>query len=235
MLDFNTFSIAAHDPRSGMFGVSVSTKVPAVGAITNYARAGVGAIVTQARANPLFGLDGLNILQQGYGAEKTIRALLASDHEPERRQLLVVDSSGRAAAHTGEGCDPWRGHRTGENYAVAGNLLVGEDTINAMAETFESTVGEWFPERLVRALEAGQAAGGDKRGRQSAAVYVVHHEPYSYLDLRVDEHPDPVAELRRIFEVVKTDLMPLVERLPTRANPEGNLGPELRGTVLPED
>ena len=218
-----------------MFGISVSTKVPAVGAITNYARAGVGAIVTQARANPLFGLDGLNILQQGYGAQKTIRALLASDHEPERRQLLVVDSSGRAAAYTGEGCDLWRGHRTGDNYAVAGNLLVGEDTIDSMAETFEATAGEWFPERLVRALEAGQAAGGDKRGRQSAAIYVVHHEPYSYLDLRVDEHPDPVAELRRVFEVVKTDLMPFVERLPTRANPEGSLGAELRGTVLPED
>lgn len=219
-----------------MFGVSVSTKVPAVGAITNYARAGIGAIVTQARANPLFGLDGLDILQQGYGAEKTIRALLASDHEPERRQLLVVDSSGHAAAYTGESCDPWRGHRTGENYyAVAGNLLVGEDIIAAMAGVYESTAGEWFPERLVRALEAGQAAGGDRRGRQSAAVYVVHHEPYSYLDLRVDEHPDPVTELRRVFEVVKTDLMPFVERLPTRANPEGDLGPELRGTIFPED
>lgn len=206
-----------------MFGISVSTKVPAVGAITNYARAGVGAIVTQARANPLFGLDGLNMLQQGYGAEKTIRALLDSDHEPERRQLSIVDSGGHAAAYTGEG------------YSVAGNLLVGEATISSMAEAFESSAGEWFPERLMRALEAGQEAGGDRRGRQSAAVYVVHHEPYSYLDLRVDEHADPVDELRRVFEVVRTDLIPLVERLPTRANPEGELGEEILGSVLPED
>lgn len=206
-----------------MFGISVSTKVPAVGAITNYARAGVGAIVTQARANPLFGLDGLNMLQQGYGAEKTIRALLDSDHEPERRQLSIVDSGGHAAAYTGEG------------YSVAGNLLVGEATISSMAEAFESSAGEWFPERLMQALEAGQEAGGDRRGRQSAAVYVVHHEPYSYLDLRVDEHADPVDELRRVFEVVRTDLIPLVERLPTRANPEGELGEEILGSVLPED
>lgn len=206
-----------------MFGISVSTKVPAVGAITNYARAGVGAIVTQARANPLFGLDGLNMLQQGYGAEKTIRALLDSDHEPERRQLSIVDSGGHAAAYTGEG------------YSVAGNLLVGEATISSMAEAFESSAGEWFPERLMRALEAGQEAGGDRRGRQSAAIYVVHHEPYSYLDLRVDEHADPVDELRRVFEVVRTDLIPLVERLPTRANPEGELGEEILGSVLPED
>lgn len=218
-----------------MYGISVSTKVPAVGAITNYARAGVGAIVTQARANPLFGLDGLNMLQQGYGAEKTIRALLDSDHEPERRQLSIVDSSGHAAAYTGEGCDEWRGHYTGEGYSVAGNLLIGEPTISSMAEAFAASAGEWFPERLMRALEAGQEAGGDRRGRQSAAIYVVHHEPYSYLDLRVDEHADPVAELRRVFEVVRTDLIPLVERLPTRANPEGELGEEILGSVLPED
>lgn len=234
-MNLNTFSIAAHDPETGMYGICVSTKVPAVGAITNYARAGVGAIVTQARANPLFGLDGLNMLQQGYGAEKTIRALLDSDHEPERRQLSVVDSNGHAAAYTGEGCDEWRGHYTGEGYSVAGNLLVGEPTISAMAEVFEASAGEWFPERLMRALEAGQAAGGDRRGRQSAAIYVVHHEPYSYLDLRVDEHADPVAELRRVFEIVRTDLIPLVERLPTRANPEGELGDEILGSVLPED
>jgi uncharacterized Ntn-hydrolase superfamily protein len=234
LLDLNTFSIAAHDPASGMFGVCVSTRVPAVGAICPHARAGVGAVVTQARANPLFGIDGLDLLGKGYAAEKTIRALLDLDAEPERRQLLVVDSVGTPAAHTGSGCDPWRGHLTGEGYAVAGNLLVGPETLAAMAGAYEGSAGAWFTERLVRTLEAGQAAGGDRRGRQSAAIYVVHTEPYPYLDLRVDDHPDPVAELRRIYELVKTDLLPLVERLPTRANPEGELGPEIRGTVLPE-
>lgn len=235
MLDLNTFSIAAHDPESGMFGVCVSTKVPAVGAICPYARAGVGAVVTQARANPLFGIDGLDLLEKGYSAEKTIRALLDLDDEPERRQLLVVDSRGRSAARTGSGCDEWRGHRLGDGYAVAGNLLVGEATVLEMAAAFEASAGRTLPERLVRSLEAGQAAGGDRRGRQSAAIYVVHTEPYPYLDLRVDEHPDPVAELRRIYEVVKGDLLPLLEALPTREHPEDALGDEIRGTFVPED
>lgn len=234
-LNLNTFSIAAHDPASGMFGICVSTRVPAVGAICPYARAGVGAVVTQARANPLFGIDGLDLLEKSYGAEVTLEMLLHLDQEPERRQLIVSDSQGHPAAYTGAGTDPWRGDLTGENYAVAGNLLVGEETITSMAEAFETSEGEWFTERLVRALEAGQAAGGDRRGKQSAAIYVVHTEPYPYLDLRVDEHPDPVAELRRIYEIVKVDLMPLVERLPTRANPEGDLGGEILGTALREE
>ena len=218
-----------------MFGICVSTKVPAVGAICPYARAGVGAVVTQARANPLFGIDGLDLLEKGYGADKTIRALLDLDDESERRQLIAIDSHGRPAAYTGESCDQWRGHRTGADYAVAGNLLVGEETLSAMAAAYEASEGEWFTERLVRALEAGQEAGGDRRGRQSAAIYVVHTEPYPYLDLRVDEHPGPVAELRRIYDLVKTDMMPFFEALPTREHPEGSLGDEIRGAFIPED
>lgn len=192
-------------------------------------------MVTQARANPLFGIDGLDLLEKSHGAEEAIEMLLHLDTEPERRQLIVVDSHGRPAAYTGSGCDEWRGHITGDGYAIAGNLLVGEETLGAMAESYETSAGEWFTERLVRALEAGQAAGGDRRGRQSAAIYVVHTEPYPYLDLRVDEHPDPVAELRRIYELVKTDLLPFVEALPTREHPEGALGEEIRGTLIPED
>lgn len=194
MLNLNTFSIVAHDPASGMLGVSLSTKFPAVGAICSFARAGVGAIVTQARTNPLMAINGLDLLEEGYGAEEALRELLGSDHEPERRQLTVVDAHGDAAAHTGAETDSWCGHRTGPGYAVAGNLLVGEETIAAMAETFEASAGHPLPQRLVRALEAGQAAGGDRRGRQSAALHVVEGQPYPYLDLRVDEHPDPVAE-----------------------------------------
>lgn len=233
-LNLNTFSIAAHDPASGMFGICVSTRVPAVGAICPYARAGVGAVVTQARANPLFGIDGLDLLEKSYGAEETLDMLLHLDQEPERRQLIAIDSQGHPAAYTGAGTDPWRGHHTGDGYAVAGNLLVGEETLTAMARAFEASEGKWFTERLMRALEAGQTAGGDRRGKQSAAIYVVHTEPYPYLDLRVDEHPDPVAELRRIYEIVKTDLMPFVERLPTRANPEGDLGEEILNNAREE-
>lgn len=235
MLKLNTFSIAARDAETGMLGVAVSTKVPAVGAICPFVRANVGAIATQAWANPLLGIDGLDLLGQGYSAEETVKRLLDVDPEPELRQLTVVDAEGRAVAHTGSGTDPWCGHRTGDGYAVAGNMLVGEETITAMAEASEAAADVPLPERLLRALEAGQAAGGDKRGRQSAALRVFKDQPYPYLDLRVDEHPDPVAELRRIFEVAKKELLPFVEALPTRENPRGNFGEELKSRMLQED
>jgi uncharacterized Ntn-hydrolase superfamily protein len=130
--------------------------------------------------------------------------------------------------------DGWRGHLTGEGYAVMGNLLASEEVIATMAGVFEAATEEPLAERLVRALEAGQEAGGDKRGRQSAVVYVVESQPYPYLDLRVDEHSDPVAELRRIYEVAKVELLPFMEALPTRKNPRGDLGEEIRGALIPD-
>jgi hypothetical protein len=180
-LVFNTFSIVAHDLASGMFGVGASTKLPAVGTLVPYARCGVGAIATQARTNPLLGYDGLDLLQRGYGAGETLKILLGSDPEPEKRQVGTVDSWGHSAAHTGPEADPWRRHVVGEGYAVMGNLVVGEEVVVAMAEAFEASVSEPLPERLMRALEAGQAAGGDKRGKQSAAIYTVKDQPYPYI------------------------------------------------------
>ena len=233
-LTLNTFSIVARDHASGMFGVAASTKLPAVGVLVPYARAGVGALATQARTNPLLGYDGLDLLQRGYDAEETLRILLASDPEPEKRQVGIVDSRGRSAAHTGTEADHWRGHVTGDGYAVTGNLVAGEEVVVAMAEAFESSEGEPLPERLVRALEAGQAAGGDKRGKQSAAITTVREQPYPYVDLRVDEHPDPIVELRRIYEVFKVQMLPFVEALPTRRNPKGDLGEEILGTLVPD-
>jgi uncharacterized Ntn-hydrolase superfamily protein len=235
LLNFNTFSIVAYDDTSGMLGVAVSTRVPAVGAVCPFARAGVGAISTQAWTNPLLGIDGLNLLEQGYGAEEALQKLLDADPDPEMRQIIAVDGEGRSAAHTGSETDPWRGHRTGDGYAVAGNMLVGEETIAAMTEAFEAATDDPLPERLLRSLEAGQAAGGDKRGRQSAALYVVKTEPYPYLDLRVDEHLDPVAELRRVYEVAKRELLPFVEAMPTKENPKGNFGEELKSKMLEAD
>ena len=232
-LTLNTFSIAAYDSASGMFGVAASTKLPAVGVLVPYARAGVGAIATQARTNPLLGYDGLDLLQRGYDATETLRILLGSDPEPEKRQVGIVDSQGRSAAHTGADTDPWRGHITGDGYAVTGNLVAGEEGVAAMAETFETSMNEPLPERLMRVLEAGQAAGGDKRGKQSAAVFTVKDQPYPYVDLRVDEHSDPIVELRRIYEVFKVQMLPFVEALPTRTNPKGDLGQEIRGTLIP--
>jgi uncharacterized Ntn-hydrolase superfamily protein len=192
----------------------------------------VGAISTQAWTNPLLGVDGLDLLEQGYSAEEALHKLLDADPDPETRQIIAVDEKGRSAAHTGSETDPWKGHRTGEGYAVAGNMLVGEETITAMVEAFGASVEEPLYERLLRALESGQAAGGDKRGRQSAALYVVKSEPYPCLDLRVDEHSDPVAELRRVYEVAKRELLPFIEAMPTRDNPKGNFGEELKGKML---
>lgn len=232
-LTLNTFSIVARDPASGMFGVAASTKLPAVGSLVPYARAGVGALNTQARTNPLLGYDGLDLLQRGYSAGETLRILLGSDPEPEKRQFGIVDSRGRSAAHTGTETDPWCGHITGDGHAVTGNLVVGEETLLAMAAAFETSEGETLPERLVRALEAGQTAGGDKRGKQSAAIYTVKDQPYPYVDLRVDEHPDPIVELRRIYEVVKIQMLDFIEALPTRRNPKGDFGEEIRGILIP--
>jgi uncharacterized Ntn-hydrolase superfamily protein len=206
-----------------------------VGAVCPFARAGVGAISTQAWTNPLLGVDGLDLLEQGNSAEEALQKLLDADPDPEMRQVIAVDKEGRSAAHTGSEADPWKGHRTGDGYAVAGNMLVGEETITAMAEAFEASADEPLSERLLRALESGQAAGGDKRGRQSAALFVVKSESYPYLDLRVDEHPDPVAELRRVYEVAKRELLPFVEAMPTRDNPKGNFGEELKGRMLQKD
>lgn len=221
MLKLNTFSITARCERTGQLGVAVSTKVPAVGMLCPFARAGVGAVATQSFVNPYLGIWGLDLLSEGRGAEEVKDVLLRRDPDPAKRQFAVVDRWGTSAAHTGEESDTWRGHSTGENFAVAGNMLVGEETLRAMTESFRDTEGGTLAERLILALVAGQEAGGDKRGRQSAAVRVVDTEEYPHLDLRVDDHPEPVSELRRVYEVARQDLLPLTSMMPTRENPAG--------------
>jgi uncharacterized Ntn-hydrolase superfamily protein len=181
----------------------------------------VGAIATQSFVNPYLGIDGLELLEKGLGAQAALAQLVANDPGRERRQLSVVDSQGNAAAFTGQECLLWRGHHVGEGYAVAANMMVDETTVAAMAGAFETHASDDLPERLLRALEAGDATGGDYRGRQSAALLVYHTEAYAYCSLRVDEHRQPVAELRRIFEISKQQLFPFVAMLPTRENPQG--------------
>jgi uncharacterized Ntn-hydrolase superfamily protein len=222
MLKLNTFSIAARCERTGQFGVAVSTKLPAVGMLCPFARSGVGAVATQSFVNPYLGIWGLDLLAEGRDAGEVKEALLERDPDPAKRQFTVVDRWGNSAAYTGEESDTWRGDLTGENFAVAGNMLVGEEILQAMAESFRKTEERPLVERLLLALQAGQDAGGDKRGRQSAAVKVVDREEYPYLDLRVDEHPDPVPELRRVYEVAQGSLIPLISMMPTRENPAGN-------------
>ena len=208
-----TFSIIARDPESGLFGVAVSTAVPCVGAGVPHVKAGVGAIATQSYPNLRLGVDGIRLLEMGLSPEAALTSLLAEDDQPGLRQCAGIDSRGRVFAYSGDQCVEWYGHRTGESYSVQGNMLVGKETIDAMAEMFEAARGH-LASRLLKALEAGQAAGGDKRGRESAALLVVPPEggdPWSYVNLRVDMHPDPVAELRRIFDLLGERRRQIVE------------------------
>jgi uncharacterized Ntn-hydrolase superfamily protein len=231
MLELNTFSIAARCPRTYMFGVAVSTAVPGVGGICPFVRPGVGAVSTQSWVNPYLGIDGIELLARGISAQAALDKLIAEDPGRDVRQLGIVDKDGGSAAWSGPGCTTWFGHITGPDFAVQGNMLTGEPTIAAMAEAFVKHADLELPERLVAVLEAGQAAGGDKRGRQSAAVKVMHKEDYPYVDLRVDEHPDPVVELRRVFEVARHQYLPFITGMPTRANPMGAL-PDAVGAML---
>lgn len=201
-----TFSIVARDPSNGDLGVAVQSKFLAVGSVVPWARAEIGAIATQALANVSYGPEGLALLEQGVPARDALNQLLAGDPDREHRQVGIVDREGRAAAHTGSACIPWAGHMVGEGFCCQGNLLAGEAVVSNMAEAFTVTGGE-LAERLVAALDAGQAAGGDKRGRQAAALYVARKGgSYGgvldrYIDLRVDDHPEPIKELRRILQL----------------------------------
>lgn len=230
----NTFSIVARNPQTGHLGVAVSTKVPAVGAICPFVRFGVGAASTQAWVNPYLGPRILDRLEAGENAADALDHEIAADPDRAIRQVGVVDAAGRAAAYTGAETDSWAGQQTGSDYSVQGNMLVGADTVKAMADTFIDTAGTSLAERLLLALEAGQAAGGDKRGRQSAALIVRGPEVYPVADLRVDEHADPVAELRRIFLIAQNELFPFIEAMPTRDNPHGNFA-AVRSAMAPKD
>jgi len=205
---YTTFSIAARDAATGDLGVAVSTMAPAVGSAVPWARAGVGAVATQAWTNRDFGPRGLDLLAQGMTPREALARLLEADDRPERRQVGMVDAGGVSASHTGRETLPWSGAVEGSNFTVQGNLLTGGETLDAMAESFRSTEGAGLrlSERLLRALEAGQAAGGDRRGRRSAALVVATADPERRNDradnLRVDDNEDPVRELRRIHDAV---------------------------------
>ena len=195
-----TFSIIARDPETKQFGVAVSTAVPCVGAMVPHVKPGVGAIATQAFTNVRLGVDGLKLLELGLTSEAALISLLVQDDDASRRQVAGIDSENTPYVYSGDACEDWCGSHEGEHYSVQGNMLLGEDTIKAMAQAFEGSSG-FLGERLIRVLEAGQAAGGDKRGRESAALLVaplLANDPLSKVDIRVDQHEDPVAELRRI-------------------------------------
>src|SRR6266496_3225442 len=200
-----TYSIVACDLGAGQWGVAVQSKFLAVGSVVPWAEPLVGAIATQSYANPRYGPDGLALLREGRSAEEVVELLTAADDGRAERQVGVVDAQGRAATFTGEACHDWAGGRTGNNYAAQGNILVSQETVDALAVTFEQNGHLSLAERLIECLAAAQAAGGDRRGQQSASLLIVEKDAgYAKLsdtivDLRVDDHERPIAELRRLF------------------------------------
>jgi uncharacterized Ntn-hydrolase superfamily protein len=242
-----TFSIAGCDPERGDWGVAVASKFLAVGAVVPYARAAVGAVATQAWANVAFGPEGLDLLARGLPAEDALQAMVGADDGRDQRQVGVVDGAGRAATFTGTKCMEWAGGASGQGFACQGNILTGPEVVEAMAAAFAGAGGD-LVDRLLAALEAGDEAGGDRRGRQSAALLVVRegggYEGRSdrYVDLRVDDHPDPVRELRRIFTVYDTEYLvrtdtflpatdALIREIQRRLTATGHLAGDLTGVL----
>jgi uncharacterized Ntn-hydrolase superfamily protein len=202
-----TYSIAACDLEASQWGVAVQSKFLSVGSVVPWAEPGVGAIATQAYANPRYGPNGLALLRDGKSAQEAVDELTAADDGREQRQLGIVDGKGRAATYTGGECYDWAGGRTGEGYAAQGNILVSAETVDALVETFEKSGGKPLAERLLDCLAAAQAAGGDKRGQQSASLLIVERDGgYAQLsdivvDLRVEDHARPIEELTRIYRL----------------------------------
>lgn len=215
-----TWSIVARD-ADGAFGVAVASRAFAVGALCPYARSGVGALSTQALVNLHYASPGLDLLSQGTPPEEVIRMLTAPDEGRDHRQLHLVDARGRTAAYTGTKCVDWCGHAAGASFSVAGNMLVGPQVVEATARVYEANDGKPFAERLLAALSAGEDAGGDKRGKQAAALLVYTRERYPFLDLRVDDHVDPIPELWRLYAKSFERYQALLHCLPSQARPSG--------------
>ena len=217
-----TWSIIARDAASGAFGVAIATRFFAVGALCPHAASGVGALSTQALVNPHYGKQGLELLRAGVPAPDVVKRLVAPDEGREQRQLHVIDASGRIGQHTGARCIDWCGALSGEGYSVAGNMLASERVLLETRKAYESSSVS-FAERLIAALEAGEAAGGDKRGKQSAALLIFSTEQYAELDLRVDDHAEPLVELRRLYRKAHERFVPFMRCAPSRARPWGEL------------
>lgn len=213
-----TFSIVAYDPATGELGIVVASRLVSVGAVVPWAEAGVGAVATQSLANTSYGPSGLELLKQGVAPQQTLEQLLKGDDEPDVRQVGIIDAHGHAASFTGKQCLAWAGHKVGRHYAVQGNILTGPQVLDAMAEAFDIAEGD-LGDRMLAALAAGEAAGGDKRGKQAAAMLIVRKDGgYGgfndrYRDLRVDDHENPVAELIRIYAIHKKIFPPPRARL----------------------
>jgi uncharacterized Ntn-hydrolase superfamily protein len=216
-----TWSLIARDPAAGAFGIAVATRFFAVGALCPHGEGGVGALATQALINPTYGPRGLRLLREGASAQAVVDALTQSDPGRAARQLHVQDAAGRIAAYTGADCVSWCGHVIDEGFSVAGNMLAGPDVIGETARAYAARADLPFAQRLIAALSAGEAAGGDKRGKQSAALKIYTTEEYPALDMRVDDHPDPLVELSRLEAVSHERFVHFAQFFATRSSPGG--------------
>jgi uncharacterized Ntn-hydrolase superfamily protein len=216
-----TWSIIARDPLTGQIGIAVATKFFAVGARVPHIAPQIGGVATQALVNPYYGIDGVRLLREGKAPRDIIATLIAADDGRDSRQLHIMDASGRIAAHTGRECVDWCGHLEGVGFSIAGNMLAGAQVLDETAKAYVANGKLPFAQRLIAAMKAGEAAGGDKRGKQSAALLIHGEEDWSNLDLRVDDHTDPLAELERLEQVSRERWVHFRQFLPTRKNPAG--------------
>ena len=216
-----TWSIIARDQGTGKFGIAVASRFFAVGALVPHVKSRIGAVATQALVNAFFGIEGLRLLERGASAQEVVSAVTAADAGRDHRQVHVMDPQGRIAAHTGKACIEWCGHLAGDNVSVAGNMLAGARVIEDTAVTYERNAALAFPRRLIAAMRAGEAAGGDKRGKQSAALVICGDQEWPDLDLRVDDHLDPLAELARLEKVSRERFVHFMRMLPSRRDRVG--------------
>ena len=216
-----TWSIIARDSLTGQIGIAVATKFFAVGALVPHIAPQIGGVATQALVNPYYGIDGVKLLREGKAPRDIVATLIAADDGRESRQLHIMDASGRIAAHTGNECVDWCGHVEGEGFSIAGNMLAGAQVLDDTAQAYRAGARLPFAQRLIAAMKVGEAAGGDKRGKQSAALLIHGEEEWPNLDLRVDDHTDPLAELERLEQVSRERWAHFRPFLPTRRNPAG--------------
>jgi uncharacterized Ntn-hydrolase superfamily protein len=216
-----TWSIIAKDNATGQIAIAVATKFFAVGSRVPHIAPTIGGIATQALVNPYYGIDGVKLLREGRSPQDIIDTLIAADAGHDSRQLHIMDAKGQIAAYTGKDCVDWCGHLKGDGFSIAGNMLAGGRVLDDTAKAYVASASLPFAQRLIAAMRAGELAGGDKRGKQSAALLIYGQEEWSDLDLRVDDHADPLTELERLEAVSRERWVHFRKFLPSRKNPAG--------------
>lgn len=216
-----TYSIVARDAVTGHFGIAVASRFFAVGSMVPTIDSGIGAVASQAFANPLYGAKSLKLLSAGIRPSEVIDTVTGQDTGQAHRQIHLIDNQGRNAAFTGANCIDWAGHEMAENVSVAGNMLSGPEVVSRTLQTYQAELDQPLTERLLLAMQAGEDAGGDKRGKQAAGLLVYKDQDYPWLDLRVDDHADPLQELRRLYAVAQERYLVMLDMMATRDNPHG--------------